>query len=271
MVVVVIIGLLAAVIVPNVFGKRREGAGRQGQERHPGHRDRAHHVQARQLQVSEHRSRPDRARRSGPTIRPSATGARAATSSASATIPGAIPINMCSPARAGRNTTCIRSAPTDRKAAKAPMPTLATGISVSNTARATRALRSAGFTLIEIMIVVFIIGLITAGAVITFGGDTPRHRARAGSAAARRAVRLRARAGRTADPRLRLSRRRASRIPSSCSTCSQNQWRAGRRRRRAARARVSRGHRAAGRRRRPARSCSTTKKPGDRRTSRRRS
>jgi general secretion pathway protein H len=50
------------------------------------------------------------------------------------------------------------------------MPTLATGISVNNTLTAVRA-RSMGFTLIEIMVVVFIIGLITAAAVITFGGE----------------------------------------------------------------------------------------------------
>ena len=50
------------------------------------------------------------------------------------------------------------------------MPTLATGISVNNTLTAGRA-RSMGFTLIEIMVVVFIIGLITAAAVITFGGE----------------------------------------------------------------------------------------------------
>lgn len=51
------------------------------------------------------------------------------------------------------------------------MPTLATGTSVSNTRHRDRP-RFAGFTLIEIMIVVFIIGLITAAAVITFAGDT---------------------------------------------------------------------------------------------------
>ena len=50
------------------------------------------------------------------------------------------------------------------------MPTLATGTSVSSTPGAARE-RSAGFTLLEIMIVVFIIGLITAAAVITFGGE----------------------------------------------------------------------------------------------------
>jgi general secretion pathway protein H len=50
------------------------------------------------------------------------------------------------------------------------MPTLATGTSVSNTLRGSSA-RSAGFTLIELMVVVFIVGLIAAAAVITFGGD----------------------------------------------------------------------------------------------------
>ena len=50
------------------------------------------------------------------------------------------------------------------------MPTLATGISVSRPLRAARA-PGGGFTLLELMVVVFIIGLITAAAVITFGGD----------------------------------------------------------------------------------------------------
>jgi len=50
------------------------------------------------------------------------------------------------------------------------MPTLETGISGSNCMRAPRTV-SAGFTLIELMVVVFIIGLVTAAALITFGGD----------------------------------------------------------------------------------------------------
>ena len=50
------------------------------------------------------------------------------------------------------------------------MPISETGISGSNPMRASRALRR-GFTLLELMVVVFIIGLITAAAVITFGGD----------------------------------------------------------------------------------------------------
>src|SRR5882672_29790 len=99
-----------------------------------------------------------------------ATGARVATSSASAMIPGACPINMCSRAREVRNTTSIHSELTARKAVKARMRTSATGTSGSNSMRASRA-HSQGFTLIELMVVVFIIGLVTAAAIITFGGD----------------------------------------------------------------------------------------------------
>ena len=47
------------------------------------------------------------------------------------------------------------------------MPTLATGTSINNAARATTA-RTRGFTLIEIMVVVVIIGVITAVFIVTF-------------------------------------------------------------------------------------------------------
>jgi hypothetical protein len=55
------------------------------------------------------------------------------------------------------------------------MPTLATGISVNNKLSCARAI--VGLHAYEIMIVVFIIGVMTAAVVISFGGN-PRHRAR---------------------------------------------------------------------------------------------
>jgi general secretion pathway protein H len=51
------------------------------------------------------------------------------------------------------------------------MPTLATGISNSNLARASLT-RSRGFTLIEIMVVVVIIGLVSAAVIVKFTGNT---------------------------------------------------------------------------------------------------
>jgi general secretion pathway protein H len=47
------------------------------------------------------------------------------------------------------------------------MPTLVTGIWVNNPSRG----RSTGFTLVEIMVVVFIVGLLASAAVIVFGGE----------------------------------------------------------------------------------------------------
>lgn len=52
------------------------------------------------------------------------------------------------------------------------MPTSATGTSISLSSNPRRVTRGArGFTLLELMIVVFVIGLVTAGVVISFSGE----------------------------------------------------------------------------------------------------
>lgn len=51
------------------------------------------------------------------------------------------------------------------------MPTSATGISISRSSSLRAARPSRGFTLLELMIVVFVIGLVTAGVVISFSGE----------------------------------------------------------------------------------------------------
>src|SRR5213080_3971949 len=75
---------------------------------------------------------------------------------------------MSTPARTARRMTCTRSAPTASRAARASTPTSATGISPTSfrpTMRrecARAGADSAGFTLIEIMVVVVIIGVLAA-------------------------------------------------------------------------------------------------------------
>ncbi|TLY93995.1 MAG: type II secretion system protein GspH [Gammaproteobacteria bacterium] len=81
---------------------------------------------------------------------------------------------MSTPARTARRMTCTRSAPTASRAARASTPTSATGISPTSfrpTMRrecARAGADSAGFTLIEIMVVVVIIGVVAALMVLSF-------------------------------------------------------------------------------------------------------
>src|SRR5689334_23186 len=77
----------------------------------------------------------------------------------------------------GRSTTCTRGAPTARKVAKDPMPTSGIGTSSSNSVRAAPSVlrgpgfAPTGFTLVELMIVVFIVGLMAAIAIVTISGS----------------------------------------------------------------------------------------------------
>src|SRR5439155_20064148 len=80
---------------------------------------------------------------------------------------------MSTPARTARRMTCTRSAPTASRAARASTPTSATGISPTSLRPTMRQCAragadSAGFTLIEIMVVVVIIGVVAALMVLSF-------------------------------------------------------------------------------------------------------
>ena len=136
MVVVVIIGLLAAVILPNVFGNVEKAQVTKAKS----------DLQAIEAGLTMYKldnyKYPNSdiglagAWCSDPTIRRYATGAKAATCDASASIPGAILTSTFSREHTARTTISIPSEPMDRKAAKAKMPTSGTGISTSNRGRA---------------------------------------------------------------------------------------------------------------------------------------
>ena len=156
MVVVVIIGLLAAVIVPQVVDKVDEARVAKAKQDIKSHRDRAHHVPPRQLEVPDHRPGPPRARPAAHRPLASATGARAATSSASARTRGATTTSTSIPARMAANTTSSRSARTTSRAAKARRRHRQ--LECRGIAPRARAGDAAGFTLIELLVVVVIIG-----------------------------------------------------------------------------------------------------------------
>src|SRR5688572_32860792 len=81
------------------------------------------------------------------------------------------------PAHAAATTTSTPSAPTTSRAAKAPMRTSATGTSRNDPADLTGPRcprRVPGFTLLEVLVVLVIIGIVTAMAVVStgvLGGD----------------------------------------------------------------------------------------------------
>ena len=131
MVVVIIIGLLAAVIVPKVISKVDEARVAKAKE------------DIQSLETALTMFRLDNSKYpttdQGLTRSPAADRshdqeleAPAAISSTSARIPGATTISTSTPARTARNTTCAPWAPTASPAAKASMPTSATGTSTIN-------------------------------------------------------------------------------------------------------------------------------------------
>src|SRR5258708_2669314 len=103
----------------------------------------------------------------------SGTGSPAATWSVSARIRGGTSTSTSYPARTASSTTCTPSAPTASPGARGSTPISATGTSATRTrgAQGMRVARvnpaAAGFTLIEILVVVLIIGLISAGMLLS--------------------------------------------------------------------------------------------------------
>src|ERR1041384_1743499 len=84
-------------------------------------------------------------------------------SSASARIHGAGNTSTNIRGRTAANSICTRSARTSRSVGRNPMPTSATGIWSS------RLPVQRGFTLIEILVVMLIIGIMVAGTVLSVG------------------------------------------------------------------------------------------------------
>ena len=132
----------------------------QGQAGHSRLRDRAEPVPHGQLPLSHDRPGPAGAGDATGGCERAQLEARRLHRRHAARIRGATTMPTSHRARAA-STTSTRSAPMASPAAKAPMPTSATGTSSNADAALAHARAAGGFTLLELLVVIVIIGIIT--------------------------------------------------------------------------------------------------------------
>ena len=201
MVVVIIIGLLAAVIVPTVIGKVDEARVVKAKQ----------DIQALETALQMFRLQNSKYPTSEQGLQALVTqptdpdhqalAAGRLSANGSARTHGATTISTSTRARTARNTTCSPMEPTAPPVVRASMPTSATGTSATSAALGRR--RARGFTLIEILVVVAIIAVVSVGVILLGQPHRARSRPGEGERPLPRAVQLRARAGRAADARVR--------------------------------------------------------------------
>ena len=171
MVVVIIIGLLAAVIVPTVIGKVDEARVSKAKQDIQSLETALTMFRLDNSKYPTTRAGPERTRHPADRpVHPALEARRLPAARQQGSLGQRLPVRR-SRARTARSTTCSPRAPTASPAARASMPTSATGTSAISSAprlargRPRRALR--GFTLIEILVVVVIIGVIAAGILLS--------------------------------------------------------------------------------------------------------
>ena len=154
MVVVVILGILAALVAPNVIRRIDDAQRHQGEAGHPRARNGAQPVPHGQLPLPHHRAGPEALVKqpADPNIRNWKQGGYMRSLQKD---PWGNDYAYISPGTRGGTTTSTRSAPTASRAAKAPMPTSATGTSRNDPADLTGRASPArsGFTLLEVLVV----------------------------------------------------------------------------------------------------------------------